>query len=63
MITDDNINNYRIYNTLGQVIDNKSVNNQREVSISTSSINNGIYFIEVKTDSNNRIVKKIEVIK
>ena len=57
------ISNYRIFNVHGMLLDNSSVENQQQTNINTSRLKNGIYFIEVQTDKNNRIIRKIEVFK
>jgi hypothetical protein len=62
-VGDELISNYRIYNVLGMTLESRAAGNQQNVSVNTSWLKNGIYFIEVITNKNNRIVKKLEVIK
>ena len=60
---DELISNYRIFNVHGMQMENNKVENQQQTLINTNRLKNGIYFIEVLTDKNNHIVRKIEVIK
>lgn len=55
--------NYKIYNSIGQLLNTQSIDNQSSTNISTGNFVNGMYFIEVKTSDNKSIVKKFEIIK
>ena len=43
--------NYTIYNMLGQVVLSKHIANEADLSINTSSLSNGMYFIKIAKDS------------
>lgn len=60
---DEKIASYRIYNMLGMTLENRAASDQRQININTRQLSNGFYFIEVITDRNNRIVKKLEILK
>lgn len=57
------ISNYRIFNVHGMILENNTVENQQQTLINTNRLKNGVYFVEVRTDKNSRIVRKIEIIK
>jgi len=59
----EKIINFRVYNSLGLVQYTKDFVNTNFEKLDISTFANGIYFIEVLTDKNNRIIKKIEVLK
>ena len=59
----ENINGYRIYNSLGMLMANKQVEISKKTDIDLSAYDNGIYFIEVMTDKNKKYIKKIEIVK
>ena len=43
--------NYTIYNMLGQVVRQKSVVTLNDLTVNTSSLSKGMYFIKIATDS------------
>ncbi|MCX7551538.1 T9SS-dependent choice-of-anchor J family protein [Xanthomarina sp. F2636L] len=43
---------YSIYNMLGQVVLSKRIANEADLSINTSSLSNGMYFIKIAKESN-----------
>ena len=43
--------NYKIYNMLGQVVRQKSVVTPNDLSVNTSSLSKGMYFIKIATDN------------
>ena len=43
--------NYTIYNMLGQVVRQKSVVTPNDLSVNTSSLSKGMYFIKIATDN------------
>ena len=49
--------NYTIYNQLGQVIATKNILNNSDLSITTSSLSNGVYFIKVDKDNDSKTMK------
>ena len=59
----DKIAQYKIFNSLGMLqlaekADESNINN-----INISSLTNGIYYVEVLTENNQRIIEKVEIIK
>ncbi|OBX23655.1 MULTISPECIES: T9SS-dependent choice-of-anchor J family protein [Bizionia] len=50
--TDSNLpNSYVVYNMLGQVVKNASINGISDLQINTSDISNGMYFIKISKDN------------
>jgi hypothetical protein len=43
---------YKIYNMLGQVMNNKTISNNSDLSINTSALSNGMYFIKISKEGN-----------
>jgi len=62
IIGNEKISKYNIFNSMGTKVSSNIVKNTKAESIDVSNYSNGIYFIEIFTDKNNRIVNKIEVI-
>lgn len=60
---DEKISSLRVYNSLGSINFSKSLMSVNSEQLDISTYTNGIYLIEIVTDKNNRIVKKIEVMK
>lgn len=59
----DRINQYRVFNSVGMLKAYSKVDNSQKVNIDLRSYENGIYFLQIFTTGNERIIKKIEVIK
>lgn len=53
------IKSIKIYNLLGQVIENIPVSNEQELKINTNNLSKNSYLLEVLTTDNKRFVKKI----
>ena len=43
---------YVVYNMLGQVIINRTISNNADLSINTSALSNGMYFIKISKEGN-----------
>jgi hypothetical protein len=43
--------NYTIYNMLGQVVLQQSVSELNDLTVNTSSLSKGMYFIKIATDN------------
>lgn len=52
--------NYTIYNTLGQKIVNKTINNTSDLNVNTSSFNDGIYFIRIAKGQNFKVLSFVK---
>ncbi|QRM88964.1 T9SS type A sorting domain-containing protein [Lacinutrix sp. WUR7] len=51
--SDNNLpDTYVIYNMLGQVMSNKTISNNSDLSINTSALSNGMYFIKISKEGN-----------
>ena len=50
-----------IYNCLGQTIDTKVNKSSSKINIDLSSVEDGIYFIEIKGDDKTLLAKKIVI--
>ena len=58
----NSISTISVYDVLGKMILQKKANDAVTTdTVDLSSVNPGIYFIEVQTDNNNKIVKKLLV--
>ncbi len=57
------ISGFKVFNIHGKILQNTRVNGMKQTSIYTGNLMNGIYLVEVITDRNNRIVKKIEILR
>ncbi len=53
---DQSIKNYKIYNSIGQVV---QINPLNEYQIDMSSLSNGVYFVKISSQSGKTITKKI----
>ncbi|MDX1318420.1 MAG: T9SS type A sorting domain-containing protein, partial [Xanthomarina gelatinilytica] len=42
---------YTVYNMLGQVVLSKNIANESDLSVNTTSLSNGMYFIKIAKDS------------
>jgi hypothetical protein len=47
-------NNYTIYNNLGQIISQKNISSAADLTINTSLLNNGIYYINIEKEGKNK---------
>lgn len=59
--TSEQINNIAIYDVMGKQIRNFNNNPSSEVAVDVSELSNGIYFVEITTDSNVKTTKKLVV--
>jgi len=48
---------YKIYNMVGQLVAQKSVNNLSDLKVNTSSLSDGVYFIKISKDNSSSILK------
>ena len=53
-------NSYIIYNSLGQIVIQKEVSNEADLSINTSALSSGVYFISVTKDDQTKTAKFIK---
>lgn len=53
--------NLRIYNSIGELIKNKNIKVGKQLSINTTSLNSGVYFIELISDKEIYSAKLIKV--
>jgi hypothetical protein len=53
-------NNYSISNTLGQIISQKNISREADLSINTSALSNGVYFITLVKDDQKRTLRFIK---
>lgn len=53
-------NNYTIYNNLGQIISQKKVSSTADLTINTSSLSNGVYFISIENDAQKKSLQFIK---
>lgn len=53
-------NNYTIYNSLGQIISRKGVSTEADLTINTSALSNGVYFISVAKDGAKKTLQFIK---
>jgi hypothetical protein len=58
--TTDLPTSYSIYNNLGQMISQKTVSSEDDLTLSTSALSNGIYIISIKIDGNTKNLKFIK---
>lgn len=49
--------NYKIYNLIGQLVTQKTINNITDLEINTSALRNGLYFIRVSKDNRSTVLK------
>ncbi len=61
--SNEKITHYKIFNSLGMLQLSKKAYDNKVNNINISSLINGIYYVEVLTENNQRIIKKIEIIK
>ncbi len=59
----NNISSYRVYNSLGMLQFSDNAQGSTVERLDVSSLNNGVYFIEVTTETHEKIIKKIEILK
>ncbi len=52
--------NFTVYNTLGQVIANKNVSTQNDLTFNTSNLGAGVYFITVERDNAKKTLRFIK---
>lgn len=52
--------NITIYNSLGQVIQSNKVSSQNDLTINAASFSNGIYFIKISKENNNKTLRFIK---
>ena len=55
----ESINQITVYNIQGKQLRNSYFNNGKRVELDVSILQNGVYFIEIKTPNGNSIVKKV----
>ena len=53
-------NSYTIYNYLGQIISQKNVSNENDLSINTSTLSNGVYFIMIVKEDQKKTLQFIK---
>jgi hypothetical protein len=53
-------NSYSIYNILGQIISKKEVSKETDLTVNTSSLSNGIYFITVVKENEKKTLRFIK---
>jgi len=52
-VTDNNMpDSYSVYNMLGQIIRTNQINNNGDLTVNTSSLSNGMYFIQITKEGN-----------
>lgn len=51
---------YVIYNALGQIVANKSINSSVDLSINTSNYSNGVYFIKLTKENQSKTLRFIK---
>lgn len=53
-------NSYTIYNTLGQVVKQTTVNSENDLSINTATFSQGVYMITIKKDNQTKTLRFIK---
>jgi len=51
---------YTIYNSIGQTIETKNIASQNDLSVNTSTLSSGIYFIKIMKDSDSNTLRFIK---
>ena len=49
--------NYKIYNMIGQLVTQKTINNLTDIEINTSALSNGLYFIKISKGISSSVLK------
>ncbi len=49
--------NYKIYNMIGQLVTQKTINNLTDLEINTSALSNGLYFIKISKGISSSVLK------
>ncbi len=58
--TQDLPDNYTVYNSLGQVIASKKVQSSADLTLQTAELANGIYFIRIAKENNNKTLQFVK---
>lgn len=53
-------NQFTIYNSLGQIIENKKVNGNSDLTVNTSTYSSGIYFIKIIKEDQSTVIRFIK---